>query len=255
MTGRGEGAAVSDQTLSNKTREALKLSLRKVLRYADLDLSRGVYANRLAATLDAHDIDTVLDIGANVGQYAVMTRQAGFAGRIISCEPLSGAFRELSRRARKDARWTVLNTAVGREHGEITINLAANSFSSSVLPMTDAHLVSAPGSHYIGSEVVTLCTVKELARDHAVDPARTLLKVDTQGYESEVLEGAGDLLTTFAAIQLELSFVELYDGQQLFDETYRQLRDWGYRVQSIEPGFSDSEGRMLQCDGLFLRDA
>jgi len=246
---------VTDQTFGNRTRETLKLSLRRVLRRADLDLTRGAYANRVAATLRACDIDALLDVGANVGQYAVMTRQAGFAGRMVSCEPLSGAFAELSRRAARDAGWTVVRSAVGRHVGETTINMAANSFSSSVLPMAQTHVVSAPGSGYVGAETVPMTTIQDLVVEHGLEPARTLLKIDTQGYEGEVLAGAGDLVTEFGALQLELSFVELYVGQPLFDELYQRVRDWGYRLQSIEPGFSDANGRLMQCDGLFVRSS
>ena len=148
----------------------------------------------------------------------------------------------------------MLHTAVGRESGTTTINVSANSFSSSVLDMTDAHLNGAPGSGYISSETIGLTTVRDLVREHSVVPERTLLKIDTQGFEGEVLAGAGDLIDEFGAVQLELSFVELYAGQQLFDSLYQLMRSHGLRFHIIEPGFSDADGRMLQCDGLFVRD-
>jgi FkbM family methyltransferase len=255
MTTEESAAGPTDQSLANRLRERAKLVVRGVLQRADLDVSRGTYTNRLVRTLDARGIDTVLDIGANVGQFATLTRRSGFAGRIISCEPLTGAFGQLGARAAKDDQWLPLHTAVGREPGTTTINVSANSFSSSVLDMTDAHLTSAPGSGYISSETVPMTTVRALAAKHSVDPARTLLKIDTQGYEEEVLAGAGDLVGEFAAIQLELSFVELYTGQQLFDDLYARMRGLGFRLQILESGFSDATGRMLQCDGLFVRSA
>jgi FkbM family methyltransferase len=251
MTTQQSGAGPTDQTLANRLRERAKLAIRGVLQRADLDVSRGTYTNRLVRTLDSRDVDCVLDIGANVGQYATLTRRSGFAGRIISCEPLTGAFGELRDRAARDDQWLPLHTAVGREPGTTTINVSANSFSSSVLDMTDAHLDSAPGSGYISSETVPMTTVRALSSQHSVDPAHTLLKIDTQGYEEEVLAGAGDLVGKFAAIQLELSFVELYAGQQLFDDLYELMGAKGYYLHSLEPGFSDATGRLLQCDGLF----
>jgi FkbM family methyltransferase len=252
MSPKVSGAGPTDQTLANRLRERAKLVVRGALQRADLEVSRGTYTNRLARTLDARGLDCVLDIGANVGQFATLTRRAGFAGRIISCEPLAGAFGELSDRAARDQQWVPLHTAVGRAPGETTINVSANSFSSSVLEMTDAHLSSAPGSGYISSETVPLTTVRELVAEHAVDPGRTLLKIDTQGYEEEVLAGAGDLVGLFGAIQLELSFVELYAGQLLFDDLYGLMKEKGYQLHSLEPGFSDPDGRLLQCDGLFV---
>ncbi len=244
---------MSDQSMVNRARESAKLLVRRGLQKADLEIGRGPFAARLARTLESRSVTTVLDIGANVGQYATLTRSAGFGGTIISCEPLSGAFEQLAHRAARDPRWTALNTAVGAETGVATINVAQNSFSSSIRDMTAAHLDTAPGSRYVATEQVPVTTVADLVTDHSVDPERALLKIDTQGFESEVLRGAGDLIGRVAAIQLELSFVELYDGQALFDELVARMASDGYRIQQLEPGISDSRGRMLQVDGLFVR--
>lgn len=244
----------ADQTWKNRLRERAKLAVRGGLHRFDLELSTGPYPARLARALEAFDVTTVIDIGANVGQFGLQLRRAGFAGEIRSCEPLGGAFAELSARSSRDPRWHVLRTAVGREEGEIEINVAANSFSSSILDMTAAHTDNAPGSDYVAVERVPLTTVATLVDTWGVDPARTLLKIDTQGYEAEVLAGTGELVREFAAIQVEMSFVELYRGQQLFDEAYAQMREWGLRMHALETGFSGADGRLLQCDGLFVRD-
>lgn len=244
---------MTDQSFTNRTRERAKLAVRRTLQRADLEIGRGSYATRLVNTLRSRDIGTVLDVGANVGQYATLTRSAGFEGRIISCEPLSGAFAELSGRAQRDSRWVPLNVAVGAEPGTTEIHVSANSFSSSIRDMTASHLDAAPGSEYIAVETVPVTTVDQIVRDHHVDPERTLLKIDTQGFEHEVLRGAGDLVGRFAAIQLELSFVELYTGQRLYGDLMADMERAGYRVQQIDPGFSDPSGRLLQVDGLFVR--
>jgi FkbM family methyltransferase len=246
-------APVTDQTLSNRLKERAKLMVRGTLHRLDLELSRGPYPKRLALTLEARGIDAIIDVGGNVGQFASMTRRAGFPGRIVSCEPLSGAYGELRKRSGSDPDWTAIHTAVGAERGSIEIHVSANSVSSSILDMTDAHLTGAPGSGYIATESVGLTTVRALVAEHGLVPSCTLLKIDTQGYEDEVLAGAGELIGEFAAIQLELSFVELYAGQRLFDDFYELMRSRGYRLHIIEPGFSDPSGRMMQCDGLFVR--
>jgi hypothetical protein len=121
--------------------------------------------------------------------------------------------------------------------------------------MTDAHLSAAPSSGYVATETVPVTTVKAIASEHGVDPARTLLKIDTQGFEDEVLRGAGDLVGRFAAIQLELSFVELYEGQLLYEDLVAQMAQAGYRIQQIDPGFSNPDGRLLQVDGVFVLTA
>lgn len=248
-----DSAQINDQSLRNRLREKSKLGLRLGLHRADLSIARDPYVNRLSRALDYARIDTVLDIGANVGQFGRMLRDAGFAGDLISVEPLETAHRRLARRAGRDPRWHTLNVAVGESRSTAHINISENSFSSSLLTMTNRHLKAAPESRVIGSQVVEVTTVADLVRDRGLDPTKTLLKVDTQGFEKQVLDGAGDLVDQFAAVQLELSMEELYEGQLLFDDLVALLQAHGLRLWTLETGISDEHGQLLQCDGLFLR--
>jgi FkbM family methyltransferase len=245
-------AALDD--VRERPREYAKLALRGLLYRRHLDLVSDPYPARVAATLRHLDARTVLDVGANIGQYASALRASGYRGCIVSCEPLSDAFGHLERRAAHDERWEVVRTAVGAEPGTAQINVSANSYSSSLLTMTEAHTSAAPGSQTVATETVPVTTVAELVAGRELDPARTLLKIDTQGYEAPVLDGAGPLLGKLAAVSLELSFVPLYEGQQLFDDLVMRLRGAGYVLYALEGGFGDRRtGRMLQCDGLFVR--
>ncbi len=186
---------MTDQTLRQRTRERAKLVVRRTLGRANLDIGRDPYVNRLRRSLDHAGIDTVIDIGANVGQFGQMVRHAGFAGRIVSVEPLDSAHGVLAKRASGDPQWSTVHAAVGAEPGSTTINVAGNSYSSSLLTMTQRHLSADPKSATIGTQDVQVTTVAELVRDHAVAPERSLLKVDTQGYERQVLDGAGTCST------------------------------------------------------------
>jgi FkbM family methyltransferase len=240
--------------VADRPREYAKLALRSVLHKRGLDLVTDPYPVRVATTLNWLQAATVLDIGANIGQYATALRASGYRGDIVSCEPLSDAFAHLQQRAARDRRWEVVRTAVGDAPGSTQINVSANSYSSSLLPMTHNHTDAAPGSEFVAAETVPVTTVVELVTARGIEPARTLLKIDTQGYERQVLDGAGDLLPAFAAVSLELSFVPLYEGQQLFDELTQRLRDSGFTLYGLDAGFGDPRtGRMLQCDGLFVR--
>ena len=247
LTARGAGG-------TGRLREYAKIALRSALYRRNLDLVGDPYPKRVAAALAWLEIEAVLDVGANIGQYGSALRSCGFTGRIISCEPLPDAFAHLSRRAASDRQWTALNCAVGAEPGTLEINVSANSYSSSLLPMTAAHLDAAPGSEFIRTEKVAVTTVADIVAEQRVAPPRTLLKVDTQGYEGPVLDGAGPLLESLTAVQLELSFVPLYDGQQLFGELADRLTEAGFGLYALDAGFGDPRtGRMLQCDGLFVR--
>ncbi len=236
-------------------REAAKMVVRAALQKHDLDLVSNPYSSRLVAALSWFGLDTVLDIGANVGQYGSSLRSSGFRGQIISCEPLTDAYNRLAHRAAEDPSWMGVNSAVGAATGTLDINVSANSYSSSIMSMTEAHRRAAPDSEYIGSLRVPVTTVRDLVAEHALDPRRALLKIDTQGYETAVLDGTGGLLGEFAAVQLELSLVPLYDGQELFPELTGRMAASGYTIYALDCGFGDRQtGRMLQCDALFVAE-
>lgn len=233
-----------------RLRSLAKRSLNRV----GLDVSRNPYAYRLGAVLGAHRITTVVDIGANEGQFARGLRTNGFGGDIVSVEPLADAFAALQRHAAADPRWRVVRAAVSDRPGTVTVNVAANSYSSSVLPMAEAHLAADPQSGYRGAEEVDALTLDALVDEHGLDPARTAFKIDVQGYETAVLDGAERTLAGAAVVQCEMSLVELYEGQRLMPQIVDRLTAAGLTLWLLEPGFSDpANGRLLQCDGVFVR--
>ena len=123
--------------------------------------------------------------------------------------------------------------------------------------MTDAHLAAAAESKYVGVEEVNVVTLADLIRRHAADSvASVFVKLDVQGHERDVLEGAGDHLDRIGGVQLELSLVELYAGQALMPAQVEFLATHGLALWSIDRGFMDGgTGRLLQCDGTFVRES
>lgn len=227
---------------------------RRTVNRVGYDVVRDPFPYRLRKLCATAGIDTVLDVGANLGQYAAGLRIAGFPGRIVSVEPLPGAHRAMARRAAGDPLWTTVRTAAGDRVGTLTVHVSANSYSSSALDILPAHLDASPDSAYVAAEEVPLTTVDALVETYGLDPARTLLKIDVQGYEDAVLSGAAGVLPELAGIQIELSLVPLYAGQPLMPATVDRLAAAGLTLWALEPGFTDSgTGRMLQCDGVFLR--
>jgi FkbM family methyltransferase len=203
-----------------------------------------------------NNIDLVFDVGANIGQYAKLLRELGYSGRIVSFEPLSSAYSRLKAVSEKDPLWEIApQAAIGNQEGEIIINIAGNSQSSSALPMLDAHLESAPESAYSGSETVKLSRLDTIAKDYIKSETKSIfLKIDVQGLEKQVLEGATAILPLVKGIKLELSLVPLYEGQVLFKEMIDIVEKLGYELYGIEPGFTaEKTGRMLQMDGIFFK--
>lgn len=228
--------------------------VRLLVNRAGYEVTRDHFKHRFVRSLHQAGIDSVLDVGANVGQFGSQLRRAGFTGRIHSVEPLHAAFDRLRRRAGRDERWTVQRAAVSAEAGTIRMNVAGNSVSSSVLPMLERHAAAAPQAQYVGSEDVPASTVDAIVDDFGLCPERTLLKIDVQGYEQQVLAGAAATLDRFVGVRTEMSIVPLYAGQVLMPEMIDLLTGRGFELWYVEPGFVEPQTqRLLQLDGLFLR--
>jgi len=210
---------------------------------------------QLARLLTHLGVDLVLDVGANEGQYVRTLRTIGFRGRVVSFEPLSSAHARLEAAARRDRRWTVApRMALGAAEGEVRLNISGNSLSSSVLEMLPEHERAAPGSAVVGTELAPLHRLDRVAGTYLEDAHAVLLKIDTQGYEDRVIDGAAGILDRVTAIQAELSFVPLYAGQPMFGNVRSQLGGIGFELYAIFPGHVHEEtGRTLQVDGFFGR--
>ncbi len=201
-------------------------------------------------------IDLVLDIGANVGHYAQELRAQGWRGRTVSFEPIAHVYRELQARCGADAQWRGLNLALGDADGEAQINVSHNDVSSSLLKVT-ANSVDAAGATAIKTvETIRVARLDGLAAELQLRPQdRLYAKVDVQGFERQVLQGAAGLLPRLVALELELSLVELYAGQALMPEMMQLAASLGYRPAWLERGFKDPRnGWLLQMDGIFVRE-
>ncbi|WP_313642605.1 FkbM family methyltransferase [Stenotrophomonas sp.] len=197
-------------------------------------------------------IDLVVDVGANIGQYGSAMRGLGYAGRIISFEPMKAAWEELQLKMHADGNWEGFQLALGRDSGMVDLHIAGNSVSSSLLEMMPRHLRNAPRSEYGGSEKVPVRRLDDVLEEAGISALNTWLKLDVQGFECEVLAGAGRLLQRSRIVQLEMSLVPLYAGQALFSELLDLMDQAGFEPVGFEPGFQEPEtGVMLQVDGLF----
>ena len=212
---------------------------------------------QLACALRSRGFNLVLDVGANAGQFGLKLRDHGYGGRIVSFEPLEEPRQQLIEAADADALWEVAErAAIGDRDGEIDIHVSANSYSSSALDVLDSHLHAAPDSRYVGSERVPLRCLDAVALPYLHPDSVAFLKIDTQGFEDRVLDGAARILPRIGGIQLELSVVPLYSGQKLLPEMLERLRSLGFALWGIWPALVEPDtGRVLQVDATFFRSA
>lgn len=182
-------------------------------------------------------------------------RLNGYTGKIVSFEPLSSARKKLLARASVDSNWLVHDqSAIGDKDGAIEIYISGNSVSSSVLPMLDSHSSAAVGSAYIDSERVPIAKLDSIAKQYMNPECKLFIKIDTQGFEWHVLDGALETLQQARGVLCELSLVPLYDGQRLWRDIVDRLDAEGFMLWSLQKGFTDPRtGQSLQMDGIFLR--
>jgi FkbM family methyltransferase len=198
-------------------------------------------------------IDLILDVGANTGQYARLVRASGYAGKIISFEPVQSAYAELEKFAAYDSLWTCCCLAMGSTSGEAMINVGQGSNMSSFRVIHSEHAERHDFARIIGTQLVTMRTLDDVFEAYARGSHHVLLKMDVQGYEDEVLKGASASLNKIDAIQTEMSIVPTYSNQKEICASIADLNVAGFDLFDINNGFRESNYRLLEVDGFFVR--
>lgn len=231
---------------------ALRLSLRgRVHEYPEV-----LQLRRLVA---AFHIDCIIDVGANAGQHATMLRRdVGFKGTILSFEPNPQVFAALERNAARDPYWHAFNVALSNTDGTAQFNvMAANQFSSLEVPADRMDPIFVERNK-VAQTVDVQCQrldglYPQLQANHGF--SRTLLKMDTQGHDSIVCEGAGNLLSDMIAIQTELAIQPLYRGGKGYRDMIDLMDAQGFAPSAF---FANNKGHfpcLIEMDGLFVNRA
>jgi FkbM family methyltransferase len=196
---------------------------------------------------------TVLDIGANVGQFAVAAHYFFPTAIIHAFEPLPQASQQLKKAAHGLTRLRIHETAVGDRVGPTSFHVNTYSLSSSVLPLGSRHRNAYPHAHEAETIVVPMTSLDSMLADlDATDPI--LLKIDVQGLEAAVIAGAKRTLDKTAWILAELSFQPLYEGEMEFSGVQKLIEGHGFELQClVDAPRSGMGGAIVQADALFSR--
>lgn len=198
-------------------------------------------------------INTVIDIGANRGQFALVARQNHPDARIYSFEPLEKAAIIYRRVFNNDPVTVLFPVAIGSTSGESIIHVSRRDDSSSLLPITDKQNKLFPGTEEQSIDTIQIGHLAEyIEEDKIQEPA--LIKLDVQGYELEALKGCIGLLHKFGYVYAECSFTELYAGQAMADEVVCYLHKKGFMLAGIYNVHYDRDGIAVQADFLFVRE-
>ncbi len=197
-------------------------------------------------------LKTVVDIGANRGQFSLVVRELFPEARIIAFEPLAEPASRFRQLFQDDTHSVLYPLAVGSEEQQQIMHVSAADDSSSLLPPGEEQLRLFPETREAETREVTVVPLDAIVQPDELEPP-ALLKIDVQGYEHEVLRGCQRLLPHFQYLYIEGSFLELYEGQALADELVCMLREAGFRWKGIYHTLYDAQGRCVQGDLLFER--
>lgn len=214
-------------------------------------------ANHLREIFKEYHIDTVLDVGANKGQYRDMLRNdVGFEGKILSFEPVSKYAKMIKSRSQSDKSWKVYEFALGSTPGSAKINVmespGLNSFLS---PRTD----EVPGfwkeNPIVQEETVQIRTLDDVLAQEGIDCSKqgVYLKLDTQGFDLEVVKGGPVTLKHIKAMQTEASVRPIYSGMPTYLEAINNITECGFNLSSMFPVTYDGKLRVIELDCVFVR--
>lgn len=207
----------------------------------------------LAHYLHLLKVDCVFDIGANVGQFGQKLRRIGYEKRIESFEPIVSPFKLLTALTEKDNLWRAHNYAIGDQDTSLKINILENNPSSSFLTITDEVKQSGVSFDLVGTEAVQVKKLDTIFDEVRTDAERVYLKIDTQGFERNVIMGATETLSRVQAVQMEVSLVPNYSGELLIEQTIEMMRNQGFAPWWISSGFKNAKTlQMYQAEMYFL---
>jgi FkbM family methyltransferase len=218
----------------------------------------GLKISEASLTFQDLSVDLCIDVGANIGQYGKKVFGSGYKGAIVSFEAQPDAYSKLLNESKFYSNWIVAPIcALGDSKCVIDFNISSNSFSSSALLMKRAHVEAAPDSFL--SKIIK---VQQYRFSDIIDNLVNLesfkniyLKLDTQGYEKNILMGISEAhFSRLSYIELELSLVELYEGQELFFYYFNLLYSKGFYLIHLEKEFTNKTTlEILQLNGVFKK--
>jgi FkbM family methyltransferase len=198
-------------------------------------------------------LETILDIGANTGQFAKSMHELFPEATLYSFEPLKDCYEELLVQFKNVPQFQAFNVALGDETGVVEMHRSEYSPSSSLLSMNDLHKTSFPYTKKEILQKVDLVCLDDIASRLELRKPM-LVKLDVQGYEDKVISGGKSVIGQADIVITELSVEQLYDGQPLFDEIYKTMTSMGFQYRgNYDQLCSPDDGRVLQVDGIFTK--
>jgi len=222
----------------------------------DSAFRRALFSHGVAAATEHRnvletDLETLVDIGANRGQFSLTARRWAPRAKVFAFEPLSGPAARFRKVFHDDPNVMLHEAAIGPARSTATIHVSAADDSSSLLPISPIQTRLFPGTGEVRTETIQVGRLADFVTANDI-VASAMLKLDVQGFELEALRGCEDLLGCFTYVYAECSFVELYIGQALAHEIIFWLGRRGFSLSGVYNMGYDSKGLAVQGDFLFI---
>ena len=199
-------------------------------------------------------IDCFWDVGANIGQTGESIRKHGYTGNILSFEPQEEAYKKLLKNSFNDQKWKIYEKCGLGQNGFKKINISKNSVSSSFLEMENLHIDKNPESKFIKKEEVKIISLSEVFNKEKNSFKKNFLKIDTQGYEKEVLDSGENILDNFIGISCEISVQPLYKNEAKFLDIINYLNTKGFEIYSVHNSYYEIDyGQTFSVDIVFIK--
>jgi FkbM family methyltransferase len=223
-------------------------------RISGIDQAVTDQANSLAKCLVGPE-PCVIDIGANIGQFASSVFELAPSARVLSIDPIPSNVEACKQRFGGKANYGVIQAAIGLQSGpNVTFKVHPYSQASSMLAPSSAARQSFRSLDGEMTEISTpMFSLDDLMRSQSGFETVNLLKIDVEGFEAQVLEGANDTLSRSQALLVETQVIAMNDGAELFDQICHLARKAGFRFDSIQGELRDVFGNLLMMDLLFVR--
>lgn len=198
-------------------------------------------------------LNTIVDVGANQGQFALAATRFFPGASVHSFEPVPETYAKLVKNLGGQTRVTTYNYGLGSKEGKIEFYRNEHSHASSALPISEFQKKEIPGTSNTTLIKIPVKKLDDVLTDVAQEGRPILLKLDVQGYEKEVIKGALDFIRNVDYLLFEASFIRMYEGEPLFDEMHKLVTGLGFELIGPIGSLEIGDSRIVQMDMLYKR--
>lgn len=232
----------------------MKKYIKKIFQFFGLEIRKYRKTPGHLDWLKELGIKTVLDIGANIGQFATEISGILPEATIYSFEPIKECFKKLNENMASNSNFKSFNFALGDKEENVEMNKSSYTPSSSILKMADAHKELFPHTKDSVKETIKIKTLDGFSKSQNFEK-EILLKIDVQGYEDKVISGGKKVFSIAKVVIIETSFTALYENQPLFDQIYEILKTLGFSYTGCsEQKLNKLNGKVILEDSVFIRE-